>query len=359
MASALDTLCGQAYGAGQHRLVGVYKQRGMLVFSLVSIPVSVIWAYSGKILVLLRQDPEIAAGAGSYMRWMIPAPLLVALLQCHVRFLQSQNVVLPVMLSSGIAAVAHVAVCWLLVFTLGLGANGAALAIVVSNFLNLSFLALYVRLSPLCKDTWTGFSRDAIRDIPSFLKLAVLSAIMVCLECWSFELLVLLGGVLPNPKLETAVLSICYNIYFLAFMIPTGLGFAVSVRISNELGAGRPQTARLAARVVMLLCFLMSLFLALVMLLLRNRLGYAFSNVEEVALYYAKLMPILDLCFLFDSMECVLSGVIRGCGQQKMGAFVNFPSYYLVGIPVACIFAFVCHLRGRGLWLAIMCGVVV
>ncbi|GJN19606.1 hypothetical protein PR202_gb06900 [Eleusine coracana subsp. coracana] len=287
MASALDTLCGQAYGAGQHRLVGVYKQRGMLVFSLVSIPVSVIWAYSGKILVLLRQDPEIAAGAGSYMRWMIPAPLLVALLQCHVRFLQSQNVVLPVMLSSGIAAVAHVAVCWLLVFTLGLGANGAALAIVVSNFLNLSFLALYVRLSPLCKDTWTGFSRDAIRDIPSFLKLAVLSAIMVCLECWSFELLVLLGGVLPNPKLETAVLSIW--------------------------------------------------------------LGYAFSNVEEVALYYAKLMPILDLCFLFDSMECVLSGVIRGCGQQKMGAFVNFPSYYLVGIPVACIFAFVCHLRGRAL----------
>ncbi|TVU32468.1 hypothetical protein EJB05_24199 [Eragrostis curvula] len=359
MAWSLDTLCGQAFGAEQHRLVGVYKQRAMLVLGLVSIPVAVIWAFAGEILVWFRQDPEIAAGAGSYLRWLIPAVFLFGQLQCHVMFLQAQNTVLPVMLSSGITVGVHVAICGLLVRRLRLGIHGAALGIVFSYFFNMSCLALYVRLAPSCKKTWAGFSREAFRGIPAFLKLAVPSALMVCLECWAFELLMLLSGLLPNPKLEMAVLSICFNTYVLAFMVPMGLGFAASIRVSNELGAGRPQTACLATRVVMLLAFSMGLFVALVMVVSRNRLGYVYTDVEEVVLYSSKIMPILAACFFFDSIQCVLSGVVRGCGRQNVGAFINLAAYYLVGIPAASIFSFVCHLKGKGLWFGILCGVAV
>ncbi|OEL16003.1 Protein DETOXIFICATION 16 [Dichanthelium oligosanthes] len=370
MASSLDTLCGQAFGAEQRHLLGVYKQRAMLVLALVSVPVAVVWAYTGEILVWFRQDREIAAGAGSYVRCMISALFLFGQLQCHVRFLQPQNVVVPVMLSSAATTGLHVAVCWLLVRRLGLGANGAALANAVSNLVNLSILALYVRLSPSCKDTWTGlspsckdtwtgFSREAFRGIPGFLKLAVPSAAMVCMEWWSFELLVLLSGLLPNPKLETAVMSVCFNTYVFAFMLPMGLGAAASIRVSNELGAGRPQAARLATRVVMLLAFSLGVSEGLVMVLARNLLGYAYSNEEEVAMYTARLMPFLALCTLFDCLQCVLSGVVRGCGRQKIGAFINLSAFYIVGIPVASIFAFVCHLRGTGLWFGILCGVAV
>jgi MATE family multidrug resistance protein len=179
MASSLDTLCGQAFGAEQRHLLGVHKQRAMLVLALVSVPVAVAWAYSGEILVWFRQDREIAAGAGRYIRCMIPALFLFGQLQCHVRFLQPQNVVVPVMVSSAATAAAHVAVCWLLVRRLGLGANGAALANAVSNLVNLTVLVIYVRVSPSCKETWTGFSREAFRGIPGFLKLAVPSAVMV------------------------------------------------------------------------------------------------------------------------------------------------------------------------------------
>ncbi|KAF8670142.1 hypothetical protein HU200_050896 [Digitaria exilis] len=359
MASSLDTLCGQAFGAEQRHLLGVYKQRAMLVLAMVCVPVAVIWAYTGEILVLFSQDREIAAGAGSYIRCMIPALFVFGQLQCHVRFLQPQNVVVPVMASSAATAGLHVAVCWLLVRRLGLGANGAALANAVSNLVNLFVLGLYVRVSPSCKGTWTGFSREAFRGIPGFLRLAVPSAAMVCMEWWSFELLVLLSGLLPNPKLETAVMSICFNTYVFAFMLPQGLGAAVSIRVSNELGAGRPQMAHLATRVVMLLAFSLGVSEGLVMVLARNLLGYAYSNEEEVAVYTAKLMPILAVCTLFDCLQCVLSGVVRGCGRQKIGAFINLSAFYIVGIPAACIFAFVCHLRGMGLWFGILCGVAV
>nr|CAB3446414.1 unnamed protein product [Digitaria exilis]CAB3503326.1 unnamed protein product [Digitaria exilis] len=228
MVSGLDTLCGQAFGAGEHRQLGVHKQRAMLVLSLVSVPVAALWACAGKVLALCGQDPEIAAAAGSYIRWLIPALFAFGPLQCHVRFLQAQNLVVPVMLSSGAAALGHPAVCWLLVRRLGFGFRGAALANGVSYVANLLFLALYVRFSPSCKTTWQGFSREALRGIAGFLKLAMPSALMMCIEGWSFELLLLLSGLLPHPKLETAGLSICFSISAIAFMVSSGLGVAIS-----------------------------------------------------------------------------------------------------------------------------------
>ncbi|KAL6629515.1 hypothetical protein ACP70R_029280 [Stipagrostis hirtigluma subsp. patula] len=358
MACSLDTLCGQAFGAEQHHMLGVYKQRAMLVLSLVSVPVAALWWCTGEILAWCGQDPEIAAGAGSYIRWMIPALFVYGLLLCHIRFLQTQSLVVPVMLSSGATALAHPVVCWLLVHGLGLGRNGAALANAISYLANMSLMALYVRLSPSCKRSWTGFSSEAFRDVGGFLNLALPSAVMVCMEWWSFELLVLLSGLLPNPKLETAVLSICLNTSSFAFMVPLGLSRAVSTRVSNELGAGRPQAARLATRVVLLLALAVGVSEGLVMVAVRNLWGYAYSNEEEVARYIATMMPILAVSVVFDSLKCVLSGVVRGCGRQKAGAFINVAAYYLAGIPAAFILAFICHIGGMGLWFGVMCGLV-
>ncbi|CAL5022496.1 unnamed protein product [Urochloa decumbens] len=359
MACSLDTLCGQAYGAKQHHQLGIYKQRAMLVLFLTSLPVAALWAYTGQILAWCGQDPEIAAGAGGYIRWMIPALFVYGALQCHVRFLQTQNLVVPVMMSSGATALCHPAVCWSLVRGVGMGRNGAAVANGVSYFANLSFLAVYVRVSRSCKSTWTGFSAEAFRGGCDFLKLAVPSAVMVCMEWWSFELLVLLSGLLPNPKLETAVLSICLNTNSFAFMVALGLGAAISTRVSNELGAGRPEAARLATRVVVLLALAVGVSEGLAMVLVRNLWGYAYSNEEEVARYVARMMPILAVSIVFDGLQCVLSGVVRGCGRQKVGAFMNLAAYYLAGIPSAFVFAFVWHVGGMGLWFGIMCGLVV
>ncbi|XP_025817600.1 protein DETOXIFICATION 16-like [Panicum hallii] len=359
MACSLDTLCGQAFGAGQHHLLGVYKQRAMLVLTLVSVPVAAAWAFAGEALARCGQDPEVAAAAGRYIRCLIPALFMFGPLQCHARFLQTQNAVVPAMLSSGAAAVAHPAVCWLLVRRLGLGSRGAALANGVSYLANLSFLALYVRLSPSCKTTWQGFSREALRGITGFLKLAVPSALMVCMEWWTFELLLLISGLLPNPQLEAAVLSICFNTNSLAFMVATGLGTAVSTRVSNELGAGRPQAARLAARVVRFLPVCLGVSEGLVVVLVRSIWGHAYSNDKEVTKYTTRMMPLVAASIMLDCQQSALSGVVRGCGEQKIGASINLAAYYLAGIPAAVIFAFICHLGGMGLWLGLLCGLVV
>uniref|UniRef100_A0A0E0EWT9 Protein DETOXIFICATION n=1 Tax=Oryza meridionalis TaxID=40149 RepID=A0A0E0EWT9_9ORYZ len=356
MSSALDTLCGQAYGAGQHRLLGVYAQRAMLVLAAAAVPIALVWASAGEILLLFGQDPAIAAEAGVYARWMIPSLAAYVPLACALRFLQAQGIVVPVMVSSGVAAVGHVAVCWALVHKVGMGSKGAALSGAVTYWTNLAVLAFYARLSGACKTTWTGFSVDAFRELRRFTELAVPSAMMVCLEWWSFEILVLLSGILPNPQLETSVLSICLSTSSLLFMVPRGIGSSLSTRVSNELGGGHPRAARMAARVAIAMTVLVCLVLVIAMIFLCNVWGYAYSSEEEVVAYIASMLPVLAVSFFVDGINGALSGVLTGCGKQKIGAHVNLGAFYLVGIPMAVLLAFVLHLNGEGLWLGLVCG---
>jgi MATE family multidrug resistance protein len=146
MASALDTLCGQAFGARQYHLLGVYKQRAMLVLALACVPIVVVWANTTRILLLLGQDRSIAAEAGAYAWLLVPSLVPYVPLVCHIRFLQTQSIVVPVMASSAATALSHVLVCWALVHKAGMGSKGAALSNTVSSCINLALLSLYTRL---------------------------------------------------------------------------------------------------------------------------------------------------------------------------------------------------------------------
>lgn len=220
-------------------------------------------------------------------------------------------------------------------------------------------LAIYVKFSPAWKKTWTGFSREAFHDLWNFLKLAVPSAFMICLEYWSFEMVVLLAGLLAKPKLETSVLSISLNTCWIVYMVSVGLGSALSTRVSNELGAGNPRAARLALFVMVIISILEGLVVATTTILVRYIWGRLYSNDEEVVRYVAKMMFLLAISDFLDGFQCVLSGAARGCGWQTMCSIINLGAYYFVALPCAVLFAFILHMGGMGLWLGIICGLLV
>jgi MATE family multidrug resistance protein len=91
MSNTLDTFCGQAYGAQQYHMVGIYTQRAMLVSTLVSMPLSIIWAYIEPILVILHQDKTIAAQFQLFALYSIPSLSANGLLRCIVKFLQVEK----------------------------------------------------------------------------------------------------------------------------------------------------------------------------------------------------------------------------------------------------------------------------
>ncbi|KDP43815.1 hypothetical protein JCGZ_23023 [Jatropha curcas] len=353
MGSALETFSGQSYGAKQYHLLGIHLQRGILILLIMSIPIGIVFANTAEILKFLKQNPEIANAAGKYAYFLIPAFFGTSIFECLVRFLLTQNKVVPMMITSAIAAILFVPITWVLVFKTRLKYMGGALAQSITAWIIAFQLIAYVRFSPSFKETWTGFSKEAFRGIPRFLKLAIPATIMLSLEIWSLEIVVLLSGLLPDPKLEASVLSVSFNIHMLTCMIPYGLGCAISTRVSNELGAGRPQSARLAVYVVISMVVIEALVVATTMVSGRKVFGHLFSKDHRVVKYVGEMFPLLAISHFINGIQAVLSGTCRGCGWQKIGAFVNLGSYYIVGIPTAVVLAFVCHIGGKGLWIGI------
>jgi MATE family multidrug resistance protein len=179
MGSGLETLCGQAYGARQYESVGIYLQAAIFCMLLVCIPVAVLWFNMESLLLLMGQDQEISAMAGMYFGWLVPSLFGVAMLHPLLKFLQSQSVVLPMMLCSLFALLFHIVLCYILIYTLDVGFIGAALATTISYWLNAISLMLYVKFSVICKKTWRGLSTETFSAVKPFMKLAIPSAFMI------------------------------------------------------------------------------------------------------------------------------------------------------------------------------------
>ncbi|XP_008229282.1 PREDICTED: protein DETOXIFICATION 12 [Prunus mume] len=356
MAGGLETLCGQAYGAKQYQQLGTYTYCAIISLTLVCLPVSLLWIFMEKLLILLGQDPLIAQEAGRYAIWLIPSLFAYAVLQSLVRFFLAQGLIFPMLLSSSLVLLLHIPLCWALVFHLGLGNIGAALSTGLCNWLNTIILLTYLKYSSTCEKTRVHFSTDVFLSIKKFFVLAIPSAVMVCLEWWSFELLILLSGLLPNSKLETSVLSICLTTTSLHYFIPYSVGAAASNRISNELGAHNPHVARVVVWAAMVLAVTEAVIVSTILLCCCSVWGYVYSNDMEVVNYVKRLAPLLSLSLFADSLQAVLSGVARGCGMQRIGAYINLGAYYIAGIPVAVVLGFLLHLRGTGLWIGMMTG---
>ncbi|XP_022141868.1 protein DETOXIFICATION 1-like isoform X2 [Momordica charantia] len=359
MAGALETLCGQAYGAEQYQKLGVYTYSCMISLILVCFPISVLWFFTDKLLISIGQDPSISSVARKYSVFLIPNLFACAILQSLLRYFLTQSLILPLLFSSFATLCLHIPICWLFVFHFKLRVVGAALALGISYWLNVILLASYVFFSPSCNKTRAPLSREAISSIGQFFRLAVPSAVMVCLEWWSYEVILLLSGLLPNPKVEASVLSICFSITYLHYFIPYGLGATVSTRVSNELGAGNPEAAKVAVKVVGALGIIESITVSVILFGCRNILGYAFTNDTQIADHIASMWPLICLSILIDTFLGILSGVARGTGWQQLGAYVNLGSYYIVGIPMAAVLAFVAHLRVKGLWIGLVSGATI
>nr|WDY35014.1 multidrug toxin excretion transporter MATE 4 [Diospyros kaki] len=356
LSGALETLCGQGYGAKLYRMMGIYLQASCIISFFFSILISLFWFYSEPILVFLRQDPQISRAAGLYLKFLIPGAFAHGFLQNILRFLQTQSVVFPLLICSLLPLLLHFGITYFLVHCTSLGFKGAAMAVSISLWISVLMLAVYLVLAKRFETTWTGLSSESFGHVFSNLKLALPSAAMVCLEYWAFELLVLLAGLMPDSELNTSLLAMCVNTEAIAYMITYGLSAAASTRVSNELGAGQPERAKHAMGVSLKLSLLLALAVVLALGLGHDIWAGFFSDSSKIIQHFASLTPFLVVSIMLDSIQGVLSGVARGCGWQHLAVYINMGTFYCLGMPIAILLGFKLKLYAQGLWLGLLCG---
>ncbi|KAL4339810.1 hypothetical protein GQ457_08G006650 [Hibiscus cannabinus] len=356
LSGALETLCGQGFGARMYKMLGIYLQASCIISFFFSIIVSILWFYTEPILVLLHQDHEISRMAALYMKYLIPGLFAFGFLQNILRFLQTQSIVKPLVLFSAIALGIHFGIVYGLVNKTSLGFKGAPMAASISIWISLLLLAMYVVFANKFKNTWQGLSSESFHYIIRNLRLALPSAAMFCLEGWAFGILVFLAGLMPNPEITTSLIAICVNTENVAYMITYGLSAAGSTRVSNELGAGNPKRAKHAMIVTLKLSVLLALAVALILAFGHRIWVGFFSNSPLIIKKFAEMTPLLIVSIAIDAIQGVLSGVARGCGWQNMVVLTNLGTFYFIGMPIAVLLGFKFKLYVKGLWIGLICG---
>lgn len=206
MASALETLCGQAYGAGEIKTLGVYMQRSWIILTTACFCLLPLYIYSKPLLKLLGQRHDIADIAGKFSIYIIPQMFSLAINFPTQKFLQAQSKVSILAWVGFVALVFHIGVLTLFIRVFKWGLAGAAAAYDVSAW-GIA-LAQVVYIVGWCQDSWSGLSWLAFKDLWAFVKLSVASAVMLCLEIWYFMSIIVLTGHLQDPVIAVGSLSI-------------------------------------------------------------------------------------------------------------------------------------------------------
>lgn len=178
MGSALETLCGQAYGAGQLDMLGVYMQRSWVILNATALILMLIYIFAQQLLSLIGQTPSISKAAGTLSIWMIPQLFAYAVNFPIAKFLQAQSKMMVMAIIAASALVLHTLLSWLLMLELGWGLVGAAVVLNASWWF-IDLAQMFYIFSGTCGRAWNGFSWKAFHNLWAFVRLSLASAVML------------------------------------------------------------------------------------------------------------------------------------------------------------------------------------
>ncbi|XP_063313177.1 multidrug and toxin extrusion protein 2-like [Pelobates fuscus] len=351
LSSACDTLISQTYGGRNLKRIGTIIQRGILILLLFCFPCWAIFINAEHILLLFRQNPDVARLTQTYMMIYTPALPAVFLYQLELRYLQNQGIMWPQVFTSGVVNLINAGAHAVLLYVLKLGIVGSAMANAISQVMMCSLLYIYIYMRKLHVETWKGWSKDCLQEWGSFMRLAISSMLMLCIELWSFEIGGFLAGLIN--MVELGAQAIMLQMASAGFTITVGLSSSASVKVGNALGAGDVEQAKFSTNVSLICTASFAILVGVFIAALKGEIAYIFTSDRDIITLVSKLLLIFALYHAFDAFATTSAGVLRGTGMQKYGAIIIAIGYYVIGLPIGISLMFSAKLGVIGLWIGI------
>nr|XP_043898173.1 multidrug and toxin extrusion protein 1-like isoform X1 [Solea senegalensis]XP_043898175.1 multidrug and toxin extrusion protein 1-like isoform X1 [Solea senegalensis] len=355
LASACDTLISQTYGSGNLKRVGVILQRGVLILLLACFPCWAVLINTQPILLAVRQSADVARISQLYVKIFMPALPAAFMYQLQGRYLQNQGIMWPQVITGAMGNILNAIINHVFLGLLDMGVAGSAAANAISQYSLAVFLFVYICVRGLHKTTWDGWSRDCLQEWGSFLQLAVPSMLMFCLEWWLYEIAGFLAGVVS--EVELGAQSVVYQLAAVVYMFPMGFSVAASVRVGNALGAGNTERAKLASRVSVAGACVVSCVIGMCLGLSKDVIGYIFTTEKDIIQRVADVMKIYGGIHVAEAIAGVTGGIVRGAGEQKVGAVCNLVCFYFIGLPIGVSLMFPLKMGIVGVWFGFLISV--
>ena len=359
--SALDPLVSQAHGAEDAAAVGGHLQRGLVMAAALTVPTVLLLLDVRPLLHLLGQAPEVSRDTAAFTRgilWgLLPYYLFIALRQT----LQAMSQVRPAVMAIAVGNVCNLIFNWILIFGhLGapaLGVLGSALSTSISRWVMLLYLLAAGRrgLAPY----WRGLTAEA-RDPRGHLRMLRIG-LPIGLHSMLELLFFAAGAVLIGQISVTALAGhqVAINLSALTYMVPLGVAGAAATRVGNAIGRRDPTGARLSAEACLVMGAGTMLCCAVLFILLPGPLARLYTRDPAVIAVVEALLPIAAAFQVFDGLQVVSAGVLRGAADTTVPAAMAFLGYWVLALPFGWWLAFRAGLGARGLWWGFTVGLAV
>ncbi|GAA6088517.1 multidrug and toxin extrusion protein 1, partial [Tachysurus ichikawai] len=186
------------------------------------------------------------------------------------------GIIWPQVITGAAGNILNALINYIFLHLLNLGIAGSAMANSISQFALAVFLYIYIRWKGLHKATWEGWSWDCLQEWGPFIRLALPSMLMLCVEWWTYEIGGFLAGLIS--EVELGAQSVVYGVATIAYMFPLSFSVAASVRVGNALGAGNIQQAKLSSKMSLMCGLMVSCVVGAAMTGSKDVIAYIFTT---------------------------------------------------------------------------------
>jgi MATE family multidrug resistance protein len=359
----LDTLVAQAYGRRDHDECHRWLAQGIYLACILTVPLMLLLFAASYGFAPFGIHAEVAVPAASYLRILTWGTLPLVFYGATRRYLQGVGQVRIISVTIVAGNLLNWFANWVLIYgKLGfpaLGVNGSALSTVISRiFIALALSAAAWRYErrrghPLFQH-WAGPSLARLRQLAG---LGLPAGGQVLLEVGAWNLVTLFAGRLSAVAL--AAHSIVFNYGSLSFMVPLGIGSAAAVSVGHAVGAGDGGRARRAGWLALGLGTGFMLLAAVVYLGLPGPLVALYTRDPQVMALGRRLLWVVAAFEIFDGIQTVSTGALRGLGETRVPMLANLVGYWVLGLPLGLTLCFVLHWGIYGLWIGLLAALIV
>ena len=358
---ALDPVIAQAVGANDGIAVARGFQRGFLLALVLTIPISVALLFAEPVLRALGQADDVVPLAVSYALICIPGVLPFLAFTVLRQTLQAMALVRPIVLTMIVSNIANILLNWILIFgKLGapaLGVAGAAWATSAARWLMLMVLfavawrRLRVYLLPVRADTFS------LAPLGRMLALGAPIGLQFQLEYGIFAVVGLLMGTIGTTPL--AAHQVALNVASFTFMVPMGVAAAVAVLVGHAVGRGDALGARQAATASLVSSAGFMALMAIVLLVVPGLIARVYTDDVAVIGIAILLLPLAGFFQVFDGMQVVCGGILRGLGDTHSPLIANIVGFWVLGLPLGVWLGLHRGYGPAGLWWGLVAGLAV
>lgn len=355
LVAGFNVLGGNAIGQKRYYLFGIYFHRAYVVCYSVSFFIIVIHNFTIKYgLQFLGAVEKANEYAVRYSRISMYFVLFEILFNTSYRYLnmakKSYITIIVLILSTSI----HPLWCYLFIFKLNLGIEGAAISINISQFLTGISLVLYIIIKKPIPNTIFCFNKNSFSSIKAYFKIAIPSMLLLCCEWWAFELqqVVIIYSGKSNWKSELNIQIVCANIFSVLYSINIGYITSSSILCSKFIAQSKINSFRKTFRINSLLGLITIVIVSIIFYLLSNKIFPLFSDDKIVIDTGIDTLPFILFTIILQNIKCSLQGTLIGMRLQIFASIVCGIIYYSLTFGLSFLFVRYLSFGVKGIWLS-------